>query len=286
MGKNSTVRILHEATFFGLGLAFLSNQHREIKGLQDRPVRLSRPVFLESSMGWIRQPLLWAFTVFSLVSQGAHAQIRTLPMIDQELRTSFPRVASITSTDLHKLMKSKNRPIILDVREADEFAVSHLVGAIRVNPDADLEAVLRAITLAPKNPEIIVYCSVGVRSVQLADRLREGLMAKAAARIANLREGIFGWHNAQLPLVQGAEASPYIHPYNASWGRLVHQQEFIAYAPISSRTVSGAMLDYEAMTIRLSALLGVVALIALVRSFRRQRRQRIHPSEEINDLHH
>lgn len=150
-----------------------------------------------------RQLLLLAIIMIAGLSHAANAQISPLPIIDQELRASFPDVASITAAELPTLLSGEERPIILDVREPEEFAVSHLQGAVRIDPDAELVDVLRAIGPDLKRRAIIVYCSVGVRSTQLAERVHIGLKSRGASRIANLSEGIFGWHNAKRPLVWG-----------------------------------------------------------------------------------
>ena len=87
----------------------------------------------------------------------------TWPAIKARIAREFPKVRSISTADL---AKSQIKPVLLDVRTAAEFQVSHLSGAQRVDPDASSVAL-------PKDTPIVTYCSVGYRSAKLAQRLQE-----------------------------------------------------------------------------------------------------------------
>ena len=111
-----------------------------------------------------------------------------------------------------------NDPLILDARTPDEFAVSHLPGAVRVDPEASAAAVLAAHPEAAMRP-VLLYCSVGWRSSVLADRLRaEGIDAR------NLKGGVFGWRNEGRPLVRDGVPTGDVHPYDEAWGRLIEDE--------------------------------------------------------------
>ncbi len=217
------------------------------------------------------QLLLLAIIMIAGQSHTANAQISPLPVIDQELRVSFPGVASIRGAELQTLLNGEERPIILDVREPEEFAVSHLQGAVRIDPSAELVDVLRSIGPDLKGRAIIVYCSVGVRSTQLAERVHNGLKSRGASRIANLSEGIFGWHNAKRPLVRGTQATFYVHPYDALWGQLLRQQDLTAYAPVLQGKKPTAGSGSHETTLHILIFFGVFALLALVVGFRSRR---------------
>lgn len=213
---------------------------------------------------------LLMFAASALLAQSAHAKIEPLPVIDRELRANFPEVSTIDATDLQTLVNSGHRPIILDVREADEFAVSHLPGSARVDPGAELDDVLRATGSNLKGRTVIVYCSVGVRSTELAARVRQGLKTRGAARIANLREGIFGWHNRSLPLVRGQQATPYIHPYNGLWGQLVRRQALISYTPSPPNLPQMGISAMAQLAIYVGLFLVLIGAIFLARMYRRR----------------
>lgn len=217
------------------------------------------------------QLLLLAITIIAGLSHAAHAKISPSQVIDQELRANFPDIASITAAELQTILSGEERPIILDVREPEEFAVSHIQGAVRIDPDAKLDDVLRVIGPDLKGRAIIVYCSVGVRSTQLAERVHDGLKSRGASRIANLSEGVFGWHNAKRLLVRGSQLTPYVHPYDRVWGKLVNQQGLTAYAPVANRTRPEAPLGFNETALRLGAFLGVFALLAYAETLRPRR---------------
>ena len=125
---------------------------------------------------------------------------------------------------------STTQPVILDIRRADEFAVSHLPDAIRIDPKASAETILKTVgDLTGRT--VVVYCSVGVRSSQLAQRVQRTLEAKGATRVVNLVGGIFRWHNEGRGLVRGSLKTDLVHPYDAFWGRLVDRHDKIAYSP-------------------------------------------------------
>ena len=125
---------------------------------------------------------------------------------------------------------SSMQPVLLDIRRADEFAVSHLPDAIRIDPQASAETILKTVgDLTGRT--VIVYCSVGVRSSQLAQRVQRTLEAKGATRVVNLEGGIFRWHNEGRGLVRGSLKTDLVHPYDAFWGRLIDCRDKIAYSP-------------------------------------------------------
>jgi sterol desaturase/sphingolipid hydroxylase (fatty acid hydroxylase superfamily) len=127
--------------------------------------------------------------------------------------------------------------------------------------------VLQAIGPDLQGRSVIVYCSVGIRSTQLADRLQAGLKSHGAGQVANLSEGLFGWHNAGLPLQQGAEETSYIHPYNSLWGQLVRRQDLIAYQPVAAGLTPLKTSGVNEMLVRLGAFLGVFILLAAAETF-------------------
>jgi rhodanese-related sulfurtransferase len=105
------------------------------------------------------------------------------------------------------------RPILLDVREPAEFAVSHIRGARLVAPATTNVAALGL----PRDATLVVYCSVGYRSAALAERLE----AAGHRRVFNLDGGIFRWANEGRPLHRGDTVVTRVHPFDREWGRLL-----------------------------------------------------------------
>ncbi|MEO6741546.1 MAG: rhodanese-like domain-containing protein [Chthoniobacteraceae bacterium] len=132
------------------------------------------------------------------------------------VRREFPRVPQLSTAELAAWMANKDRsqPQVLDVREAAEFDVSHLHGALRVEPDASAANVLARVD--PARP-IVVYCSVGYRSSKLAQRLIDA----GGKSVSNLEGSIFAWANEGRPLEKDGHPVRTVHPYNDVFGRLL-----------------------------------------------------------------
>lgn len=135
-----------------------------------------------------------------------------LDPIKAMVRRSFPDVTSMTTAELAASVERGAPLVLLDVRTAEEYRVSHLAGAIRVDPGApvlDLE-------LDPA-AEVVAYCSVGWRSARLARRL-----AAAGVRVVNLEGSIFEWVAQGRPVVddRGLPVRA-VHPFSRSWAWLV-----------------------------------------------------------------
>ena len=114
--------------------------------------------------------------------------------------------------------------LVLDVREPEEYAVSHLPGAVRVPPDADVSTIQRIIGTAAPGKQVLFYCSVGQRSSKLAARVRESILEAGATNVSNLRGGIFRWYAEHGELVNADGPVDRIHPYNALWGQLIPRE--------------------------------------------------------------
>ena len=137
-------------------------------------------------------------------------------LLRASLHNQFPQVQWITTRELADWLEDQHRPppVLLDVRTVEEWSVSHLPRARRVDPGASAEI---ALPDAGRDVPVVTYCAVGYRSAELATRLR----AAGFTHVQNLDGSIFRWANEHRPLVhEGAPASR-VHPYNKFWGRLL-----------------------------------------------------------------
>jgi rhodanese-related sulfurtransferase len=118
-------------------------------------------------------------------------------ILEQSLRHRFPKVKWITTAQLADWLGDKNRPppVLLDVRTKDEWEVSHIPGARRMDPDAPIEKAHSGIA---KETPIVTYCAVGYRSGVLATKLHEA----GFTNVWNLEGSIFQWANEHRPLVR------------------------------------------------------------------------------------
>jgi len=137
-------------------------------------------------------------------------------ILEQSLRHRFPKVKWITTAQLADWLGDKNRPppVLLDVRTKDEWEVSHIPGARRVDPNAPIENANSGIA---KETPIVTYCAVGYRSGVLATKLREA----GFTNVWNLEGSIFQWANEHRPLVREDQPVTTVHPYSSLWGRLL-----------------------------------------------------------------
>lgn len=137
------------------------------------------------------------------------------------VRKRFPEVRQLQTAELAVLLSDTNRPqpVLLDVRDVEEFAVSHLPSARNVKPNAKVSDVESIIATARP---VVVYCSVGYRSSALARRLARG----GITNVFNLEGSIFQWANEGRTLVTGGSdgLAEKVHPYNKQWGVLLKSQ--------------------------------------------------------------
>jgi len=132
------------------------------------------------------------------------------------IATRFPSIEHLTTVELAAQMARSEGalPLLLDNRDAAEFAVSHLAGA---HPSPDLPAALTALAHAPLDTPVVAYCSVGYRSAELVEQLqRAGYTA-----VRNLEGSIFQWANEGRPLYRGEERVSTVHPYGEPWSRFL-----------------------------------------------------------------
>lgn len=151
-----------------------------------------------------------ALALFSGFSAAA------LEAMKQLVRSKFPTVRQLSTEELAKWLADTNQPapVLLDVRKPEEFAVSHLPGAKRIDPSAKPAEVLSSI---PTNRPVVVYCSVGYRSSELATRLLEA----GFTNVSNLEGSIFQWANEDRPLEKDGKPATTVHGYNDTFGKLL-----------------------------------------------------------------
>ena len=145
-------------------------------------------------------------------------------MVNEKIARDFPQVEQLSVAALSAWLASgEEPPLLLDVREEPEYRVSHLRGALRVDPHDPHPVLPEGVG---KETPIVAYCSVGHRSSALVARLVE----LGYRRVANLEGSIFAWANAGYPVVRGREEVRQVHPFDEHWGSLL-AAELRAYSP-------------------------------------------------------
>lgn len=102
-----------------------------------------------------------------------------------------PSVPTITAEELNEKLKFGKHPLVLDVRQPDEFRTGHIAGAKLV----PLNELYRKMSELPKGREIVCICASGSRSVSAAKTL-----AKEGFNVLNVQGGMFAWRRAKLPV--------------------------------------------------------------------------------------
>jgi rhodanese-related sulfurtransferase len=107
--------------------------------------------------------------------------------------------------------------LIFDTRKKEEFNVSHIENAIWVGYDAfHLDSFKNH---APdKNKPILVYCSIGVRSEDIGEKL----LKAGYTNVKNLYGGIFEWKNQGHTVYNNLQKeTDSVHAFNKYWGKFL-----------------------------------------------------------------
>lgn len=83
--------------------------------------------------------------------------------------------------------------LLLDVREPDEWAAGHAVGAVHL----PMMSVPTRLGDLPRDRDMVVVCRVGARSAQVVGYL----MAQGWDRVRNLDGGMIAWAQAGRAMV-------------------------------------------------------------------------------------
>jgi len=151
------------------------------------------------------------FTLLTLIGIKTSAQKSLDELLKKHNKEHIPY---ITVTELQQL-KSQGDILILDSRERNEFDVSHIPSAKFAGYDHFL---VKEYSGKIKNKEtpIVVYCTIGIRSNVVANKLqKEGFL-----NIKNLYGGICEWKNKGYPVVDTTEtATENVHIFSEEWGK-------------------------------------------------------------------
>lgn len=142
-----------------------------------------------------------------------------LPLVVEAIEERYPDVAHLDPEELERDLDGapESRPVVLDVRAPEEYAISHIEGAVRAET---LEEALAALDGVARDREVVVYCSVGLRAAELAERLGE----RGYFNVKNLRGSLFGWASSGRALVRDGRPTRKVHPYNGRWGKLLRKE--------------------------------------------------------------
>jgi len=155
----------------------------------------------------------------------------TLDAVRAQVRKDYGSVAQLSAKALVNIMRKEEEFLLLDVREENEFAVSRIAGAERVDSGIWRKSFMARFGDHVGGKMVVFYCSVGVRSSRLVANVQAALMEQGAKHVFNLDGGVFAWHNENRALENAKGATDYVHPFDAHWGKLVRRQELLKSVP-------------------------------------------------------
>jgi rhodanese-related sulfurtransferase len=127
---------------------------------------------------------------------------RFTQLVEESLKT----VRELFPWDLAERIAETPAPLLLDVREPDEFEAMHIQGSLNVPRgivetacEYGYEETVPALAAA-RNHEIIVICRSGNRSALAADVMQR----MGFKKVRSLRTGLRGWNDFEQPLVDEA----------------------------------------------------------------------------------
>jgi rhodanese-related sulfurtransferase len=108
-----------------------------------------------------------------------------------------PPLPSLNAMELNEKLKNGNRPLVVDVREPEEYRAGHIAGS-KLIPMGELGKRIKEL---PKNKEIVCVCASGSRSHSATKMLID-----AGYNTFDMKGGMFMWQRAQLPVKKGSAA--------------------------------------------------------------------------------
>jgi rhodanese-related sulfurtransferase len=155
-------------------------------------------------------------------------------VLERRIADRFPEVRWVRTDQLAgwQADTAQPQPLLLDARTEPEYAISHLKGAVPIDPYRPSLNSLRAV---PKDSAIVVYSSAGYRGARVASWLAKS----GYTTVVNLGGGIFKWANEDRPLFREVDRpTAMVHPYDRRWGYLV-KGRYRAQAPEVEKRSAG-----------------------------------------------
>lgn len=119
------------------------------------------------------------------------------------IQDALQYIDEIFPWDLEELLQQQEKPLVLDIREADEYEAMHIKGSMFV-PRGILEQACEwdfdetvPELVKSRDLHIVIVCRSGSRSVMAAYTLHQ----LGFKHVVSLKTGIRGWNDYEQPLV-------------------------------------------------------------------------------------
>lgn len=135
--------------------------------------------------------------------------------VDKLLEQHNSKSVSYISIEELRMLQLNNKVVILDAREPDEFKISHLNTAIYIGYN-DFSSDAKQLKNLKKDSPIVVYCSLGIRSETIGEKLKKA----GFTNVKNLYGGIFEWKNKGYPVFDtNGQETEKVHAFSKHWSQ-------------------------------------------------------------------
>ena len=156
----------------------------------------------------MKQQISFLLILFSVI-QISFSQESLAELLKKHNSKSVPYISA------EELAMPNTQAIILDAREFQEYQVSHIKNAVFVGyNEFDLQQTTSQLN--NKQQTIIVYCSLGIRSEDIAEKLSKA----GYTNVFNLYGGIFEWKNKGFHVYDNeGNKTENIHAFSPEWSK-------------------------------------------------------------------
>lgn len=164
---------------------------------------------LSTGVSLFMKSFIFVFFLFGFSVASGQTQKSLDILLQQNNSESIPY---ISVEELQNLL-IENSVVILDTREANEFNVSHITSAKNIGFDK-FSSEDKLLQNLDRDTQIVVYCSVGIRS----ERIGEKLIDVGFSNVKNLYGGIFEWKNKGYSVLDSkGNETENIHTFSRRW---------------------------------------------------------------------
>src|SRR5258708_5201575 len=139
---------------------------------------------------------------YSRRRRGNRGNIRPMKTLREMLAEGGQVVPEEGPEDLQRRLKSTAPPVVVDVRDPDEYRDGHIEAATNISRGF-LEFRIAGAVSDPSTP-VVLYCQTGLRSVLAAKQLKE----LGYQNVINLAGGYQKWAQSGLPVVKDVAMTP------------------------------------------------------------------------------
>ncbi|HEY4219533.1 MAG TPA: rhodanese-like domain-containing protein [Gemmatimonadaceae bacterium] len=112
--------------------------------------------------------------------------MKTAPELIAEAKA---RIKQVSVPEVMEMLKSKQPPTLLDVRDLQEVNLGKIPGAVHISR-GNLETKVEAVI--PREANVVIYCASGNRSAFAADTLQQ----MGYQHVSSMAGGFRGWAEA------------------------------------------------------------------------------------------